>query len=80
MLTATDLLAILGLGPSLAVAAVKGKVDEAFGPLIEERLDDSPAKQRRIAALTALLDVTGSTAATLRYQRFHRTAAAVYEA
>ena len=32
----TDLLAIIGLGPALAVAAVEGKVEESFGPLIAD--------------------------------------------
>jgi hypothetical protein len=33
----TDLLAILGLDRNLAVAAVEGKVDESFGPLLSGR-------------------------------------------
>jgi hypothetical protein len=55
----TDLLAILGIGPGLAVAAVEGKVGETFGPLVPEWLTDNPDKRRRLSALAKALDVAG---------------------
>jgi hypothetical protein len=76
----TDLLAILGLGRNLAAAAVEGKVDESFGPLISEWLTDDPQKHSRLGALTKLLGTTGHEIFVLRYQLFHRTVSAIYEA
>lgn len=78
--TQTDLLAILGIGSKLAVAAVEGKVDETFGPLVCDWLTADLGKQTRLAGLVKLLGMSGHDISTLRYQLFHRTAAAIYEA
>jgi hypothetical protein len=79
-LSQTDLLAILGLGNDLVIVVVEGKVDEPFGPLISEWLTGEPHKQIRLSALAKTLGATGDEISTLRYQLFHRTASAVYEA
>ncbi len=77
----TDLLAILGVGDELAVMGVEGKVTESFGPLVSEWIGDSGAgKQDRLRRLCDLLGLDCSAAGDLRYQLFHRTAAAIIEA
>jgi hypothetical protein len=75
----TDLLAILGLDRQLGIAAVEGKVDETFGPLVSEWLTIAPAKQARFNSMVQLLVPGGREVSALRYQLFHRTASAVYE-
>jgi hypothetical protein len=78
--TETDLLAILGLADALGVAAVEGKVDESFGPLVSEWLTDETHKRSRLSALTNVLGLAGQDISRLHYQLLHRTASAVYEA
>jgi hypothetical protein len=78
--TQTDLLAILGRRDELLVAAVEGKVDESFGPFVSEWLTDSPDRRNRLDMLSGLLGVKGTDISRLRYQLFHRAAAAIYEA
>jgi hypothetical protein len=85
----TDVLAVLGIGPRLAVAAVEGKVDETFGSLVsewtgperrdvgEKQVDD---KHIRLDRLLKVLGVAQEDAAPLRFQLLHRSAAALYEA
>jgi len=76
--TQTDLLALLRLKHGLAVAAVEGKVDESFGPLISEWLDKGGSKER-LSMLCGMLGLK-TYASTLRYQLFHRTVSALIEA
>lgn len=78
----TDLLAILALRDGNAVLGVEGKVDEPFGPLIDEWLAGSEDKNRsdRIAGLCATLGVDVKVVGGLFYQLFHRTCASIYEA
>lgn len=76
----TDLLAIVGVGSDLAVLAVEGKVRESFGPRVGEWRDGSPAKVRRLGLLLDAFGVATADADGLRYQLFHRAAAAVFEA
>jgi hypothetical protein len=77
----TDLLAVAGLGPDLLVIAVEGKVTESFDKLVSEWLaDGSEGKQQRLNSLCQLLGLEASTVGNLRYQFFHRTAAAILEA
>jgi hypothetical protein len=77
----TDLLAILGVGAELAIMAVEGKVDETFGNLVSQELcDASDRKKARITRLAALFGINEADAAPLRYQLFHRTASAIFEA
>jgi hypothetical protein len=76
----TDLWA-LGRTPSALVSmAVEGKVNDPFGPTIDEWLVDASANTR--ARLTGLLQLLrlDSVPGTTRYQLLHRTASAILEA
>jgi hypothetical protein len=77
--TQTDLMAILHLRDGLAVAAVEGKVDETFGPLVGEWLTENPARAGRLTMLCAMFGLRGCDD-NLRYQLFHRSASALLEA
>jgi hypothetical protein len=76
----TDVLAFLrtDLGP--AVLGVEAKVDESFGPVIDEWNDHSTGKLRRLLGLLDRLDFKTASVGKLRYQLFHRTAATLIEA
>lgn len=77
----TDLLAVLGVGAELAVMGVEAKVTESFGPLVSEWIGDGgEGKEDRLQRLCNLLGFDRSTVGGLRYQLFHRTAAAILEA
>jgi hypothetical protein len=75
----TDLLTIARVADRLAIIAIEGKADESFGPLVDAWLKK---KGRRKARLDLLRDILGTTVTdvTLRYQLFHRSAAAAIEA
>lgn len=77
----TDLLAVLGLGDELAVMGVEAKVTESFGPLVSDWLGEGgEGKEDRLQRLCDLLGFDRATVGDLRYQLFHRTAAAILEA
>jgi hypothetical protein len=92
----TDLLAIVRLQAGNAVLAVEGKVDEPFGPLVDDWLagradaqapatgrgsEDGGANRKvRLAGLCKILCVDPGAVGRLHYQLFHRTSAALYEA
>ena len=78
----TDLLAILALKDGNAILGVEGKVDEPFGPLVDEWLAAAKDQNRadRLAGLCATLGVDAKTVGELFYQLFHRTCASIYEA
>jgi hypothetical protein len=77
----TDLLAVTGVGPHLAIIAVEGKVTESFDKLVAEWLaDGSEGKRQRLLGLCELLRLDAATVGQLRYQFFHRTAAVILEA
>lgn len=77
----TDLLAVLGIGDELAVMGVEAKVTESFGPLVSEWIGEgAEGKEDRLQRLCALLGFDRSSVGDLRYQLFHRTAAAILEA
>ncbi len=91
----TDLLAIVRLERTNAILAVEGKVDEPFGPLVDDWLggvvvgdeqasadtsDRSANRRVRLAGLCAALDVDPAAVGRLHYQLFHRTCAALFEA
>lgn len=77
----TDLLAVLGVGDELAVMAVEAKVTESFGPLVSEWIGEgSEGKEDRLQRLCDLLGFQRAEVGDLRYQLFHRTAAAILEA
>jgi hypothetical protein len=67
-------------GRTIAVA-VEGKVNETFGPTIEEWYrNPSTAKQQRLAFLCDLIGIGCPPPGTIRYQLLHRTASALLEA
>ena len=76
----TDLLAIIRVRSGLAILAVEGKVEEPFGRLIGDQQQLSAGQKKRLAGLQAMLGVQGRDVSALRYQLFHRAAAAVLEA
>jgi hypothetical protein len=77
----TDVLALFRTGSGLLVAAVEGKVDESFGPLVAEwRRDGSPGKVERLAYLCDRLGLEPAAVDDLHYQLLHRTASALIEA
>jgi hypothetical protein len=73
---------VLGqIGPDLAVMMVEGKVDESFGPLLEEWLRDaSDGKRERLAFLQSTLGIETELPGRIRYQLLHRAASPVIEA
>lgn len=73
----TDVLAILRGTAGLVTVAVEGKVDEAFGPTVGEKLaDPSPGVVKRMNALKGRLGLT-SIPDGIRYQLMHRTVSAL---
>lgn len=78
----TDLFVLARTRRVLVAIAVEGKVDESFGPTVEEWLgpEPSPGKRERLDFLCQLLQIPPKKARGCRYQLMHRTAAAVLEA
>ena len=77
----TDLLALLGVGKTLAVLGVEAKAGEPFGPTVHARLRDGSAGVRlRIDQLGRHLGLASEAAGELRYQLLHRTVATLLEA
>ena len=71
----TDLLALVGDGSDFAVLGIEGKVDEPFGPLVAEWLEDASAnKIARLSVLRETLGLADDDVLYLRYQLLHRTA------
>lgn len=61
--------------------AIEAKVNEPFGPTVGEWLAEGGVNRiKRLSGLCALLGVEAVPDSSLRYQLFHRTAAAVIEA
>ncbi|MDP8994115.1 MAG: hypothetical protein M3N07_03890 [Pseudomonadota bacterium] len=79
--TQTDLMAVLGIEDELAVLAIEAKVDESFGPTVDEWLSGAgEAKHRRLAYLAGMFGLDPAACGPLRYQFLHRTASALLEA
>ncbi len=75
-----DIFALVRADDQTCAVAVEAKVDESFGPTVGKWLvDASPGKADRLRDICALLGL-GTPDGALRYQLFHRTAAAVLEA
>jgi hypothetical protein len=76
-----DDLYVLGrIGDELAVMMVEGKVDESFGPLLEEWLHDaSDGKRERLSFLTSTLGIETDLPGGIRYQLLHRAASPLIE-
>ncbi len=57
---------------------VEGKVDESFGPTLDEwRTDASPGKEERLGFLLHTLQIAALPSGGTRYQLLHRAASAV---
>jgi hypothetical protein len=77
----SDLLAIVGVTSGIPILSIEAKVDEGFDKTVGQWIGDgSEGKAVRLAKLTALLGISAQGIDALRYQLFHRTAAAVLEA
>lgn len=76
-----DVFALARSNDQTIAVAIEAKVSETFGPTVGEWLTEpSDGKITRLTALCALLGSAYPPPANLRYQLFHRTAAAVIEA
>lgn len=75
-----DVFALVGVNDKLISLAVEAKVNEPFGPTINEWLES--ASTGKTARLKFICDLLGCElpAGHLRYQLLHRTAAAILEA
>lgn len=76
----TDLLALVRLSSGLAVLGVEGKVEESFANVIGDQTRLSAGQRERLSRLAALLGIDAADLPPLRYQLFHRAAAAIFEA
>ncbi|MFO1144483.1 MAG: hypothetical protein U1E40_09705 [Amaricoccus sp.] len=78
--TQCDIFALVRVDEQTCTLAVEAKVNEAFGPTVGEwMVGASSRKAERMRSICALLGLR-APAHSLRYQLFHRTAAAVIEA
>lgn len=75
----TDLMAVCGLRSGLGILAVEGKAGESFGPFVNE-WKTSTGRESRYAWACKLLGLNPAVCSNLRWQLFHRSAAAVIEA
>lgn len=76
-----DVFALLRNGRDLIAMAVEAKVDEPFGPTIGEWLKaGGEGRIERLRGLSEILELAYPPPGDLRYQLFHRTAAAIIEA
>lgn len=73
--TQTDVFALVRGQAGLCTCAVEGKVEEEFGPTVAAKRRQGAAD--RLAYLHELLEIPPATSSRLRYQLFHRTAAAI---
>jgi len=62
------------------VTGVEGKVEEPFGSLIGDQSALSAGQRQRLQGLAHLLGCATGSLLELRYQLFHRSAAALFEA
>lgn len=80
----TDVMAIVRLDDQVGVLAIEAKVDETFGPTVDEWLakakGDGRTRRERLELLCGVLGISPSSSGLLRYQLIHRTASAIFEA
>lgn len=78
----TDLFALLRWRDKTVACAIEGKVDETFGPTLEEWLSEaSDGKLTRLNFICGLLGLSPNNIPRhMRYQLLHRTASAILEA
>ena len=75
-----DVFALIRIQNETCALAVEAKVNEPFGPTLAEwQNTPSPGKTLRLGSICQILGIN-DPAPDLRYQLFHRTAAAVIEA
>lgn len=75
-----DIFALMRLDTSTATVMVEGKVNEPFGPTVEEWMANAgDGKRERLAFLVDQLGL-GSDPSALRYQLLHRTVSALITA
>lgn len=76
-----DVFALVKSNDEIISLAVEAKVNEPFGPTIDEWMKDaSKGKLKRIQYICELLGLKTLPPGNLRYQLFHRTASAILEA
>lgn len=74
----TDLVALLRGSKGLLAVAVEGKVDESFGPTIQQKHSEKSAGvDERLAFLCASLGLPMDCPGEIRYQLLHRTVSAL---
>jgi hypothetical protein len=74
----TDLLVLARGAEGLVAIAVEGKVDETFGPTVEQkRAKNSNGVNTRLHFLTESLGLTEPIQGNIRYQLLHRTVSAM---
>jgi hypothetical protein len=77
----SDLFALIRRGERMVACAIEGKVEETFGPTIQEWLvDASPGKTERLDFLRKKLGLVQPLPPNLRYQLLHRSVSAIIEA
>ncbi len=77
----TDVFALVRHADRTIACAIEGKVEEPFGPTMQEWLvDHSSGKAERLAYLCQVLGLAQPLPSQLRYQLLHRTASAIIEA
>jgi hypothetical protein len=77
--TNTDLLALARTPGALGVIAVEAKAGETFGDRIDQ-WNTTPGRASRLGWACDLLGIMQAYCGSLRWQLFHRTAAAILEA
>jgi hypothetical protein len=76
-----DAFVLCKLGEKTAVIMVEGKVNEPFGPVIDDWFKEpTPGQTERLQYLCAKLGMAFPPYGALRYQLFHRTVSALIEA
>ena len=76
-----DIWVLAGTPDGLVSITIEGKVDEPFGPTLEEwSADASPGKRKRLEYLVSCLGLDSEPPGHIRYQLMHRAASAVIEA
>lgn len=74
----TDVLAIARGDEGLVAVAVEGKVDEAFGPTVDQKhAEMSQGVEERLQFLSQCLELPTPIPGRIRYQLLHRTASAL---
>lgn len=74
----TDVFALCRNEAGVVPLAIEGKVNEPFGPTVEEQLGkDTPGVRKRMQYLLSHLNLPEKIPGSIRYQLLHRTASAL---